>query len=81
VEEKDVLQSIINQFMKSTNMSKTQIPMRRFATPKEIADVVLFLLGPASSYITVSDVCIVCISSKIPVLIGVLKITRALVYP
>lgn len=54
VEEKDVLQSIINQFMKSSNMSKNQIPMKRFATPKEIADVVVFLLGPGSSYITVS---------------------------
>lgn len=52
VEEKDVLQSIINQFMKSSNMSKNQIPMKRFAVPKEIASVVVFLLGPASSYIT-----------------------------
>jgi hypothetical protein len=51
--------------MKSTNMSKNEIPMKRFANPKEIADVVIFLLGPGSSYITVSRnfACIIAVAN------------------
>jgi 3-oxoacyl-[acyl-carrier protein] reductase len=31
---------------------KKMVPMRRFGTPEEIADAVLFLAGPKAAYIT-----------------------------
>ncbi|HSL39334.1 MAG TPA: SDR family oxidoreductase, partial [Desulforhopalus sp.] len=31
---------------------KKMVPMRRFGTPREVADAVLFLASPAASYIT-----------------------------
>ena len=31
---------------------KTRIPAKRLGTPDEVADVVLFLASPSSSYIT-----------------------------
>ena len=34
------------------NIFKTVIPMRRIAKPEEVADVVLFMTSPMSSYVT-----------------------------
>lgn len=45
----------MNQIFTSMGEVKKRVPMRRTATPQEVADAVLFLLGPASSYITGID--------------------------
>jgi NAD(P)-dependent dehydrogenase (short-subunit alcohol dehydrogenase family) len=46
-------QEAIDQFARETT---TKIPMKRFGKPEEVADTVLFLATPASSYITGVDI-------------------------
>jgi len=46
-------QEAIDQFARETT---TKVPMKRFGKPEEVADTVLFLATPASSYITGVDI-------------------------
>lgn len=53
VDGQEQVQSLINQIFTSINEVKSRIPMRRSARPEEVAQAVLYLLGPSSSYVTV----------------------------
>jgi NAD(P)-dependent dehydrogenase (short-subunit alcohol dehydrogenase family) len=46
-------QEAIDEFARE---AKTKVPMKRFGKPEEVADTVLFLATPASSYITGVDI-------------------------
>jgi NAD(P)-dependent dehydrogenase (short-subunit alcohol dehydrogenase family) len=54
IEEPDAAVSIVNQIFTSIGSVKAKVPMRRCGKGTEIANAVIFLLSPASSYITVS---------------------------
>lgn len=63
LQEQDTAMTILNQVFSSVGQMKDKIPMRRLADPSEIAKAAVFLLSPASGYITVrafqSAICIV----------------------
>jgi 3-oxoacyl-[acyl-carrier protein] reductase len=46
----------MNQIFTNMGEVKKQVPMQRAAKPEEIADAVLFLLGPGAAYITGADI-------------------------
>lgn len=55
IEEPDAAVSIVNQIFTSIGSVKAKVPMRRCGKGTEIANAVIFLLSPASSYITGID--------------------------
>ena len=55
-EAADIATSFVKQIFTSVSQVKEKIPMRRLGNPSEVAKVAVFLLSPASSYVTVSQV-------------------------